>query len=90
MIIKILGLLDLISATILLFGELLPNRALFYAGMYLCIKGFFFGRMGDIASWIDLLVGVYVFAFAIFNLEFGMLTIVALIYLYQKALFSFV
>lgn len=88
MIIKILGLMDLILvASLIAFkygfvGQIIP--LVFIA--YLIVKGLIFFR--DITSIIDLASAI-IFIFVLFG-TFNTLTWIALIWLLQKAVFSFV
>ena len=87
--IKILGFLDLLTALSLTathYGWLNSNKVLFVFILYLLIKGWAF--KGDIASAIDLVIALYMI-----TLMFGFhsfLTVIAIIYLLQKAIFSLI
>ncbi len=81
----LLGILDLLSALILLLTRFFNIDILAWlVAMYLIIKGIIFI---SIPSVIDILVGV-VIIFAIFG-YFNLITWIAFIWLIQKAVLSF-
>lgn len=86
MIIKIMGLMDIISGvTILLFHyELIPIRFLLAAILYLAIKGIAF--RGDPASFIDIGIAIYM-VIMLLN-PFTIPSYIAAIYLFQKGISS--
>ena len=89
MLVKILGIIDLISGLILIFGESLniSNQVFIIFGVVLLVKSSL-GLLKDFASWIDFLCGIIFLISAIISvpeiisLVFGLLII-------QKGLFSF-
>ncbi|MGM5488259.1 MAG: hypothetical protein ACQESG_04890 [Nanobdellota archaeon] len=84
---KILGVIDLLVGTIVLFWALFPGQLLLYISVYLLLKGFLFALFGDPLSWLDVLAGLYVLLLG-FEISFGIVTILCVIYLLQKGLFS--
>jgi len=88
MIIKLLGLFDLLTALVIFLAE-----HEFYSGwrfiivcfIYLGIKAYAY--KGDVASLIDGLVGIY-FIFLFFGLSNVVISYLAIIYLAQKAVMS--
>jgi hypothetical protein len=86
MLIKILGVADLLSAVavILLHYHIIGWRLGFLFVAYLIIKGWLFRE--NIASIMDILCGIYMFV-----MLFGFTTIISwvvAIYLFQKSVFS--
>ncbi|MDP2907497.1 MAG: hypothetical protein Q8O03_06155 [Nanoarchaeota archaeon] len=86
MIIKILGLMDLLSITILLLFKygVVSQIFLIAAVIYLMAKGVIFFR--NIASLLDFGVAI-IFALALFQ-TYNVLTWIALVWVLQKAVFS--
>jgi hypothetical protein len=70
---------------LLLHHDWLGGRLVFPLSMYLIVKGVAFR---DIASIIDLIIGVYIIGMIVFGLHTFLVYIFA-IYLIQKALFGF-
>ncbi len=88
MIVRLLGLLDLATAVALIllhYGLAAKPLAIIFAS-YMLFKGFAF--LGDFASIIDLVVGLYILAAVLFGLHTFVAFILAF-YLLQKAAFSF-
>ena len=88
MIIKLLGVADLLSAVavVLLHYHVLAWKIGIVFVFYLLIKGWLFRQ--DINSVMDILCGIYMFV-----ILFGFTTVVSwvvAIYLFQKAVFSLV
>jgi len=86
MVVKIMGIGDLMTATavVLMHYELIGWRTGLLFTAYILIKGWMF--KGDIGSFLDMLCGAYMFA-----MLFGLTTFIdwiAAIYLFQKAVFS--
>lgn len=86
MILKLLGIMDLLSiASLLLFKYgITPKIFLIIAIIYLMAKGVFFFR--NIVSLLDFGVAV-IFILALFQ-TYNILTWIALIWVLQKAVFS--
>jgi len=90
MIIKIFGVLDLISA--LIFGlsyyfHFIPKTMMFFISGYLIIKGAIFLFSKDIASFIDVGCGL-VLLFSVFLNISHIVFIITIIFLAQKGIFS--
>jgi hypothetical protein len=90
--IKVLGVLDIISAIVLViryFFENLPDKIIWVFGIYLVVKGAIFLLSRDIASILDVACGL-IFIVAIFiPLSYGFM-IFTVVFLIQKGIFSFV
>lgn len=87
MITKILGLGDAFVILAMLFSPLLPLKVMFYAAMYLIVKGGMFAFSGDVASWLDIFSGVYVVLFT-FGISTTIFSILVGFYLAQKFMVS--
>lgn len=89
MIIKLMGIADLVAATIIILLHyslgLSWKLPLIFAA-YLVLKGVMF--WGNISSFLDMLCGAYILAM-VFGFSSFMSFLVA-IYLFQKAVFSIV
>lgn len=87
MIVKVLGFFDLLTALVifLLHQNIIGWRIALAAFLYLMFKAFVF--FGDLASMLDAATAIYII---ILLLGFHTpLTYVFIIYLFQKAVFSF-
>ncbi len=87
MIIKLFGVIDFVIAAVLIFSFILPSNIIFYASGYLILKGGFFALGGNLVSWIDVLCGLYLFLISL-GVSFTLITVIFVIYLLQKSLFS--
>jgi hypothetical protein len=92
-LVKFFGIMDFLAAIILvlsLFG-IVPFRFVLLFAAYLFIKGFIF--KGDVASTIDMIAAVLMLLMYFIGSSSGFFTVLAVIiivYLAQKAFFSFV
>lgn len=89
MIMKIMGIMDFIAVVGILFAFIMPAKLLFYIGAYLIIKGGTFAYLGNIVSLIDVFCGLYALLL-IAGVSFTVVTVLVLLYLAQKALFSLI
>ncbi len=92
-IVKFFGVMDFLAAfTIFLVAiDVAPIRIVIGFALYLFLKAFLF--KGDFASMIDLVIGLFMILLFLIGLANGflvILTIIAAVYLLQKAFFSFV
>lgn len=90
--IKLFGFLDFVSAIILLlvFVKIVDPIWLVGAAGYLVIKGWIFLIIGrDIASVIDFVIGLFIFIFIFVEMPV-IVFVVLLIWITQKAAFSFI
>jgi hypothetical protein len=89
MLVKILGVIDVIGALILLFGTgtKLPTFISMFFGVVLIIKACL-GMFSDFGSWIDL-IGAIVFFLSYFFILPTFILIIAGVLLIQKGIFSF-
>jgi len=90
MIIKFLGILDIICSVIILLSLFLPQGIIRICGIYLVVKGIVFGLLGighgglEFVSIIDAFIGIYLLT----GISIGFFRIVFFIFLLQKGLFS--
>ena len=86
MILKLLGLIDLLAAVIAIFVHIgyLPGNFLYFFIFYLIIKGMIFIK--SFSSIGDLLCGIYLLALAFGFKSF--LVYIVVIFLFQKSVFS--
>ncbi|HIH17355.1 MAG TPA: hypothetical protein HA282_05500 [Nanoarchaeota archaeon] len=92
MLTKILGVLDAVEAVflILVFFGVIDPIWLLRSAAYLLLKGWIFFMMGrDFASIIDLAIGFAFLLFAFIPIPTGLLVFMV-VWLLQKAAFSFV
>ncbi|MBU4070053.1 MAG: hypothetical protein KJ646_03650 [Nanoarchaeota archaeon] len=89
MLVKILGLFDLIAGLILLFGAgfSLPNQMMIFFGMILLAKSCL-GLLKDFASWIDFLCGLFFLISIIIAIPQAIGLILGILII-QKSIFSF-
>jgi hypothetical protein len=87
MIVKFMGFLDLCTALVIFLAhhDSIAWRFPVASSLYLFAKAYAF--KGDLVSLIDLIIGLYIFAILI-GWQF-FITYIIIIYLLQKALFSF-
>lgn len=90
MIIKIFGILDLISA--LIFGlsyyfHFIPRTMMFFFSGYLIIKGAIFLFSRDIASFVDIGCGIIILLSVFLSIS-HLIFIITIIFLIQKGAFS--
>lgn len=87
-ILAFMAIIDLVSALslILIQYSFFPTRFAYVGVVYLVFKGFLF--FGDFASKIDLIIGLYLLASAVFGF-YSFVNYIFAIYLVQKAIFSF-
>jgi len=89
MIVKFLGILDVLAATILLFGTHAPKTIMMYVAVYLIVKGLLFSFTGDFISIVDVVIGLYAILIKSGH-SWAALTLLFSLFLYQKGLFSFI
>lgn len=86
MIVKLLGILDIAVATIFFLnnswdkigGGWLPDNIVFYAGIYLLIKGLMFVWSMDFASMVDIFCGIVILCSIMFQIPIVFASIVIL------------
>ncbi len=91
MIVKLMGVGDLIAALAIfltaLSPDFLPHSLFVFSVFYLLIKGAMFCLMGNFVSYIDVFCGIYLFLLRA-GLSVPVITFLAIIFLLQKNIFS--
>ena len=86
-VVRALGVFDMTISTFILFSTLFPATWLFTAGAYLVVKGGWFALLGNVISYLDVMIGVYLFLLS-FGIGHGVLSIIAMLFLVQKGIVS--
>ena len=84
---KIMGVGDFIAIILILFAPVLPMRIVLYGAAWLILKGGLFAITGNIVSMLDVLCGLWTVALA-FGAHSSTITIIVIIFLGQKVVFS--
>ncbi|MBM3233659.1 hypothetical protein FJZ19_01045 [Candidatus Pacearchaeota archaeon] len=90
MIIKFLGILDIITAILFWlsgFFHIIPESIMTIFALYLLAKGIFFVISLDIASFIDILIAILIFLSFIVVFPKAIIFLITF-YLIQKGIFS--
>jgi len=89
MLIKALGIIDVVAGILLLFGTgfEFPFQWLIFFGVILLAKSSL-GMLKDFGSWIDLLCGAVFLLSAVFDVSIWISAILGIL-IFQKGLFSF-
>lgn len=90
MLVKILGVGDLLAALIFLLSALvgfIPDKLIWIVGLYLVIKGIAFALILDFTSFFDIAAGIVILLSLAIPLHMVIVAIVCL-YLIQKGIFS--
>jgi hypothetical protein len=90
MLIKLLGLLDVVAALFLIFeGNIgLSYKVFVFLGMLLILKSSL-GMLKDFASWIDFVGGVSLILSVLITVPYTLKIVIGLLLL-QKGVFSFI
>jgi hypothetical protein len=92
MIIKILGILDIIVGICFwLFGifNIIPSEFIFILGLFLLVKGIIFITGFSIASFFDIFLGILIIISTSFNLPKIIIILISL-FIVQKGIFSLI
>jgi hypothetical protein len=90
--IQILGILDILSAVILVlkyFFENLPDKIVWVFAIYLIIKGAIFLIAQDFISMVDIFCGVILVIAIFIPISYGFM-IFTVVFLIQKGIFSLI
>ena len=89
MIVKILGLADILAVIALLLIKILPKPLIIIAALYLIIKGLFFLITGGsiFMNFFDIVSGAYLVS-ASYGISHWVATSLVIIFLLQKAVIS--
>ena len=79
-----MGFGDLICVLMILFTAIFPEQWVMYGAGYLIFKGGLFGFLGDFASYFDVFSGFYMI-FLSFGLSHAIISVIVLLFLFQKA-----
>lgn len=92
MIVKILGILDILAALSFWLSavfNIIPDSLILLIAIYLIVKGIIFIISQDIASILDILSGLIIYASLSFNLPF-FISLIVVLFLIQKGIFSLI
>jgi len=92
MILKVLGILDILSGICFWLNivfKFFPDYFIFIISFYLIIKGVLFILSKDIASILDILSGIIIYASLTFSIPFFIVVIIAF-FLIQKGILSLI
>jgi len=92
MIIKILGLVDILAAVIVfLFSKFsfIPDLFMYVTGAYLIVKGLIFVLGSDVASVLDVISGLVVLVMAFYPVHV-LIMVIVVFFLIQKGIFSLI
>ena len=88
MLVKLLGVIDILAIIALLAVKILPQPVVILMALYLIIKGVLFMIIGQpFPNFFDVASGIYV-ASASYGISHWILTSIAVIYIGQKAVVS--
>lgn len=87
MLIKLMGLADMLAVLALYASTFLPGYIIIIMAIYLMIKGLIFAVMGNIVSLIDMLIGFYMILI-IFGISYWIITLLFAAHLLQKSIVS--
>jgi len=86
-ILRFMGIIDLALVSLILFQTLFPEQWMATAGTYMIFKGGLFALFGDLISYFDIGIGVYLFLIS-WGLSSTILSVIAIFFLIQKGLVS--
>ena len=78
---------DTYAVLVMLLAPLFPWKFILYGAGWLIIKGGLFAWAGNLISFLDVGFGIYLI-FVAFGITSTILTVIAVLYLGQKILFS--
>ena len=87
MLLRLLGIADLLALIALLLATYLPQSLVIIMSLYLTIKGTFFLILGNPVSLLDIFAGIYL-ASASYGLSHWSITSIITILILQKAIIS--
>jgi len=87
MFLSLFGIIDLFLVLIILASSVLPKSVVIIAAAYIILKSLFFVLSDDLASYFDLVIGIYL-VFLVLGLSFDVVTFFSAIFLAQKGLLS--
>ncbi|MBS3175104.1 hypothetical protein J4440_04445 [Candidatus Woesearchaeota archaeon] len=87
MILKLLGITDLLVLVSLLLVSYLPETLVIIMAVYLIIKGVIFTLFGDPISLADIFCGLYIVS-AAYGLAHWSITLIIIVFILQKSVVS--
>lgn len=88
MLLKLLGIIDILAIISLLAVNILPQPLVLFMALYLIIKGALFTIIGgQLPSLFDVVSGIYIAA-ASYGISHWIITVIIMIYIGQKAIIS--
>lgn len=87
-VVRLLGVGDIFAALAILLAASLPVTVVRLFALYLVMKGGVFTFLGDRMSLLDALCGLYLLA-AANGISWTLVSVIAAVYLVQKAVLSF-
>ena len=89
MLVKILGVVDIITSLMLLLSKFVPGNIIMIFAVYLIIKGLLFNIFGpNMISMIDLAIGVFLVIGIYTGLSVSFFRVLFFVFLVQKGIFS--
>ncbi|OGI14843.1 hypothetical protein A3K63_03985 [Candidatus Micrarchaeota archaeon RBG_16_49_10] len=90
MIVKLLGLVDILASLVLLTSRFMPEKVLMAFGFYLLIKGLLFNIFGlNAVSLIDAAIGAFMLIGVYTGFSITFFRVLFFVFLVQKGVFSF-
>lgn len=90
MLVKLLGVLDILCSLVLFFSNFMPNRIIMTLAMLLFCKGMIFGMsFGSLASLVDAFAGIYIGLIA-YGFNLNLVTLILAIHLLIKGVLSLI
>ncbi len=90
MLIKLLGIADILTILALIGSTFLPQQIIIIMGIYLIIKGLFFIVTGSLfPNFFDMISGVYIIIVS-FGFSHWIPTSIVILFLVQKAFISLI
>lgn len=89
MLLKLLGVMDLLAVIVVLLSPALPSKIVLYVAVFIIMKGLFFGLTRSIINILDVVCGILI-ALMAFKITSLAIMIVITLFLLQKAFFSFI
>jgi hypothetical protein len=89
MVVKILGIIDIIASLVLLLSGIVPGKMILVVGFYLIAKGILFNLFGfDFASSVDAAIGAFMVLGIYVGFSNSFFRVLFFVFLIQKGIFS--
>lgn len=89
MLLKLLGVMDLLAVFAVLLSPALPSKIILYVAVFIIMKGLLFGLTRSIVNTLDVICGLLIVLMA-FKVTSLAIMVVVTLFLLQKAFFSFI